>query len=1161
MTSSGGIIRAAIIGLIASVLSIGAALAAPIELSEESERRLERGERIHVIVMFDFPMPSMIDGGMEHINEQIGVLAEVRNDVIREALGVSASQLAKNPDGADAPRILPGYDGNPGFVMTPGAAMVLNREEIDRMIWAGAVRILEDELSAPSMAQTLTLTGASVMHSAETTGTGVGVAILDTGVDHQHPAFAGRITGSACFSATVASQNSESFCPNGGPIDTTSAEAGDNCENEADAPGEGAAGCFHGTHVAGISSGATFEASNAPGLFLTGMAPDSEVIAVQVFSRFTSEDDCGDTEPPCALSYTTSQLNALEWLFANREAFNLRVINMSLGGGSNTSACPNNLLTNTINNLRNAGVATVIASGNDGYSDSISSPACVPGAIAVGSTTKADNLSGFSNSSPLVALLAPGSQIDAATHSINDSGEARARRASGTSMAAPHVAGALALLFDAFPGTTVSEALAALQATGTPVTNPNNNITQPRIRVDLAAQMLAGGGAAGAMSVTPNDFFVTEGTLDEPDSFGTRTYTLQNNGGSTLTWSVSSDADFLQFASPAPAAASGIDAAMTANGSLTPGATATVEVSVDASALSAAGEYFANISFTTSAGASTARAAYVTVFAPPIPAPANDDFTNAFRLSGLDLSTPFPNIGASKETGEPDHAAVGGASVWWRWRAPVDGTVRLETAPDTNSSNQFDTTLAVYTGSSVSSLTKIAENDDCPDPGFGLYSCVEFTAVAGEVYAIAVDGWSSETGDAVLSLLAVGAPENDNIDDAFEVVINSSDPVGGSSIWSNINATAESNEPAHAGSPAVASVWFSLDFDISANAVIDTTGSRIPMRVAVYSGTPGNLTEVVSDAAVPNPSASDMSPQPPATVEFQGQAGQTYFVAFDGVEGAEGTFRANMIVDAVENHRLRAAVLPNARSIRLGDQATAFATIINPASANNAGVDCMIAPPEGFPGQFTYRETNPSTNEPVGPDDPEVPIASGASRSFVFAFDPGVTFDGGVFAPVFTCANISPALTVPGVNSLVLTSTVGPVPDLISVAATLGGSPGVAVLPPDGATAFAVSAINIGAPSTAVQVSPEVAGSGGLPVSMSICETNPDTGVCLAPRSGNVTVAFAENEIRTFSIRLEGGGQAIAFAPATNRIEVRFIDTGGNWVLVGGSSVAVRTSE
>ncbi|MCW5724711.1 MAG: S8 family serine peptidase [Maricaulaceae bacterium] len=1141
-------IRTFALAIAAVLLSIGAAFAAPVELSEEMQARLDAGDRIQVIVMFEVPLPESDDGRPLTPDDQIGPIADFRDQVVRGALGVSAATLAETPDGADAPRMLPGFNGEPGFVYTPGAAMVLNRTEIDLLAsHPGVARIVEDELSEPMLNQTLDLTGASVLHGMDITGEGVGVAILDTGTDHQHPAFAGRITASACFSITNAGQSSTSFCPNGGPIDTTSPQAGDNCENEADAAGAGAAGCFHGTHVAGIAAGAQFEASNAPGVFLTGMAPEADIIAVQVFSRFTS--GCGSTTPPCALSFSSSQVSALEWLLANREAFNLRVINMSLGGGQNFAPCPGDTRTTVINNLRNAGVATVIASGNNGYSNAISTPACVPGAIATGSTTKQDAISGFSNSSPDVALLAPGSSINAATHGPNDSGEARAQTASGTSMAAPHAAGAFALLFQAFPGASVSEVLAALQATGTPVTNPANNLTQPRIRVDLARQMLLGGGAAGDLAVDPLDFFVTSGLFGDPASFGTRTYTLTNNGGASVNWQVESDASFLVFTTPAPDAGDVSGPMATADGSLAPGASTTVMVSVDSSVFMQGGGYFANIHFTTNDGGTTSRAAYVTV---DFPGPANDDFDKAFHLTGLNVTTPFTNTGATKQPGEPNHASSGGASVWWRWTAPADATMRIETNPP--QSGGFDTMLAVYTGGSVGALASVASNDDCP--GAGLYSCVEFSAQEGVTYSIAVDGWSGATGNAILRLFAMSAPANDDIANAIQVEISPEDPHGGTSVWTNVNATAESGEPDHAGAPAQASVWFLLDYQMDASTVIDTTGSEIPIRIAVYTGAPGNLTPLVSSAAA----AADApaSAQPAAVVSFQGEQGQSYYLAFDGVDGAEGMFRINFMLNATPNHRLRAAVLPNARSVSIGDSATAFATIINPAAAATNGLACIIAAPEGFSGFFTYRETDPGTNTPIGPDDPEVDIAAGASRSFVFGFDPGTGFDGLVFAPVFVCDNVLPAQTIPGVNTLTLTSAMQPVPDLISIAATIGDTPGVSTLPPGGATAFALSAINIGATAASVTVTPGDGGA-GLPLDLSICETDQDTGVCLAPRTASVTVPFAQDAVRTFSVRIGGQGEAVPFAPATNRVFVNFVD--GNGVAVGGSSVAVRTSE
>src|SRR5688500_17364304 len=80
--------------------------------------------------------------------------------------------------------------------------------------------------------------------------------------------------------------------------------------------------------------------------------------------------------------------------------------------------------------------------------------------------------------------------------------------------------------------------------------------------------------------------------------------------------------------------------------------------------------------------------------------PSNDYFTNRITLAATNSSTTSSNVDGTKEPDEPDHAFnPGGASVWWTWTAPADGTLRVAT---TNS--DFDTVLGVYTGSSVSSL-------------------------------------------------------------------------------------------------------------------------------------------------------------------------------------------------------------------------------------------------------------------------------------------------------------------------------------------------------------------------------------------------------------------------------------------------------------------------
>lgn len=128
--------------------------------------------------------------------------------------------------------------------------------------------------------------------------------------------------------------------------------------------------------------------------------------------------------------------------------------------------------------------------------------------------------------------------------------------------------------------------------------------------------------------------------------------------------------------------------------------------------------------------------------APGAGGPANDAFANAQLLSGTSVTrTGDSNVGATKESGEPNHAGnVGGASVWYRWTPAASGSVTIDTVGST-----FDTLLAAYTGSSVGGLTHIASNDDT---GGGQQSSVTFDAVGGRTYRIAVDGYNAGTGAA-----------------------------------------------------------------------------------------------------------------------------------------------------------------------------------------------------------------------------------------------------------------------------------------------------------------------------------------------------------------------------------------------------------------------------
>jgi len=113
--------------------------------------------------------------------------------------------------------------------------------------------------------------------------------------------------------------------------------------------------------------------------------------------------------------------------------------------------------------------------------------------------------------------------------------------------------------------------------------------------------------------------------------------------------------------------------------------------------------------------------------------PANDAFANAWTLTGALAFTNGSTVNASKEGGEPNHAGnQGGRSVWFNWTAPKGGQIRVHTI-----GSEFNTLLAVYTGSAVNALTQIAANND--GPGIGSASLVTFTATPGTTYRIAVD--------------------------------------------------------------------------------------------------------------------------------------------------------------------------------------------------------------------------------------------------------------------------------------------------------------------------------------------------------------------------------------------------------------------------------------
>src|SRR6266536_453742 len=124
----------------------------------------------------------------------------------------------------------------------------------------------------------------------------------------------------------------------------------------------------------------------------------------------------------------------------------------------------------------------------------------------------------------------------------------------------------------------------------------------------------------------------------------------------------------------------------------------------------------------------------------PATPPANDDFANAFGLSGMNTSrSGDTNADATLEAGESANVAgvPGGGSVWYAWTAPATGTVTIDTA-----TSNFDTLLAAYTGNAVNALTEVASRDDVGT--LDLTSSVRFQVTTGMVYRIRVDGYGGD---------------------------------------------------------------------------------------------------------------------------------------------------------------------------------------------------------------------------------------------------------------------------------------------------------------------------------------------------------------------------------------------------------------------------------
>ncbi|MER7625228.1 S8 family serine peptidase [Streptomyces sp. NPDC126503] len=376
----------------------------------------------------------------------------------------------------DIPEAATAGETKQSFAALPVVTLRVDRAGLDQLATQpGVVSVTEDKPEMATLDESVPLIGGDAAVQAGKTGTGSTIAVLDTGVATQHPFLKGRIKAEACFSPIDPDLAATSLCPNG-----AAQQEGTGSADSDSGPCATLTACDHGTHVAGIAAGKGTGAAGAP---KNGVAPGADIVAIQVFSQFNTADSCAG-EVPCVGSFPSAQLAALEKVLEIKQAgIPIIAANLSLGGGYYTSACDSDPRKLAIDNLLSFGVATVVAAGNNGYTNAVSVPGCISSAVTVGSTTDDDELSAFTNRGPLLDLFAPGTSIVSSVPGGNYAPR------NGTSMAAPHVAGALAVLRQAYPAKSTADLAALLKSSGRGIVY--TDATTPRI--DLAAA-LGGGG-------------------------------------------------------------------------------------------------------------------------------------------------------------------------------------------------------------------------------------------------------------------------------------------------------------------------------------------------------------------------------------------------------------------------------------------------------------------------------------------------------------------------------------------------------------------------------------------------------------------------------------------------------------------------------------------
>ncbi|KPK24587.1 MAG: hypothetical protein AMJ61_13550 [Desulfobacterales bacterium SG8_35_2] len=400
-------------------------------------------------------------------------------------------------------------------------------------VHANVAIIEEDTEVEPHLAESGPIMNSDLVHLEGYTGDGVTVAVIDSGIDTDHPDLQDDLVWEECFL-------SGSGCPVGGGT-------------RASGSGSAEDGLGHGTHVSGIitSGHATYK----------GIAPETKIVALKVL------DNTGS-------GWSSDTMAAIDWIVSNKDMYGISVVNMSLGSQAGFPGICDSLYSayaTTADAAKAAGIVLFASSGNEANDNGMGVPACLSSVISVGAVydanlgglnwgvcqdipAGADKIGCFSNVSSELDLLAPGALID----SSNMGGGIITY--GGTSMASPHAAALAALMLQKNPFLAPDDIENILKNSGTPIYDARIGMTFPRVE------------ASGTLNSTPEPgytFTLTLNVVGTGSGTVTGAGTYNYGDAAAVTATPGTDSSFDGWSGPAAAECSTGSVSMLADKSCT----------------------------------------------------------------------------------------------------------------------------------------------------------------------------------------------------------------------------------------------------------------------------------------------------------------------------------------------------------------------------------------------------------------------------------------------------------------------------------------------------------------------------------------------------------------------------------------------------------------